>query len=86
MPEFVYPASEPWTRSIGRTELFDPSYVPIVIVDTEKEFFVNASGGTFKKITFVLKDNVFTFNVSFNLFFFNFIEKKNFSIKKRFNN
>jgi len=62
MPEFSYPDSEPWSRSIGRTELFDPSYVPIVIIDTDKEFFVNASGGKFNKITFILKDNVFSFN------------------------
>jgi len=63
MPEFGYPNAEPWTRSIGRTELFDSDYVPIVIVDDDKQFFTGATQGTtFKKMTFILKDNVFTFN------------------------
>jgi len=62
MPEFGYPNAEPWDRTIGRTELFDPSYVPIVIVDTAESFFVNGGGSGFKQISFVLKDNVFTFN------------------------
>jgi hypothetical protein len=61
MPEFGYPNAEPWERSIGRTELFDPDYVPIVIVDTKKDFFVSASGSSFNKMTFILKDSVFTF-------------------------
>jgi len=61
MPEFNYPDSEPWSRSIGRTELFDPTYVPIVIVDTDKSYFVNASGGHFNQITFILKDSVHVF-------------------------
>ncbi|ORX41369.1 hypothetical protein BCR36DRAFT_364434 [Piromyces finnis] len=62
MPEFTYPDSEPWSRTIGRTEVFDPSYVPIVIVDTDKEYFINAGGNNFNKITFILKDSVHVFN------------------------
>jgi len=62
MPEFNYPDSDKWGRTIGRTELFDPSYVPIVIVDTNKDFFVEAGGDDFEKMTFILKDNVFVFN------------------------
>jgi len=73
IPEFSYPDSEPWGRSIGRTELFNPSYVPIVIIDTDKEFFVNATGGKFNKITFILKDNVFTFKVSVKLSYLFFL-------------
>jgi len=62
MPEFGYPNAEPWERSIGRTELFDPKYVPIVIVDTDKQFFVSGGGDDFKKITFILQDKVFSFD------------------------
>ncbi|ORX42687.1 hypothetical protein BCR32DRAFT_298698 [Anaeromyces robustus] len=62
MPEFGYPNAEPWDRTIGRTELFDPKYVPIVIVDVDKQFFVSGGGDDFRKITFVLQDKVFSFN------------------------
>jgi len=68
MPEFGYPNAEPWTRSIGRTELFDPNFVPIVIVNTNPQFFVTPKmgkkdcDGTFDGITFILKDNVFKFD------------------------
>ncbi|ORX52183.1 hypothetical protein BCR36DRAFT_324955 [Piromyces finnis] len=62
MPEFGYPNAEPWSRSIGRTELFDPNYVPIVVIDAKRSIFVNGSGGTFNTISFILKENVFTFN------------------------
>lgn len=61
MPEFGYPNAEPWTRSIGRTELFDPTYVPIVVIDGKKSMFVSGGGGTFNSISFILKENVFTF-------------------------
>jgi len=63
MPEFGYPesASEPWVRSIGRTELFDPSYVPTIIIDTSKSYFSSAGGSSFKKMTFILKDSVHVF-------------------------
>ncbi|ORX63912.1 hypothetical protein BCR32DRAFT_273292 [Anaeromyces robustus] len=66
MFEFGYPTSdvsEPWTRSIGRTELFDPTYVPTVIIDAGKDFFVKGSGSTTaNKMTFILKDSVHTFD------------------------
>jgi len=63
MPEFGYPNAEPWNRSIGRTELFDPDYVPIVIIDAPQQFFVDGKGSSnFNGITFILKENVFTFN------------------------
>ncbi|ORY55199.1 hypothetical protein LY90DRAFT_669722 [Neocallimastix californiae] len=63
MPEFGYNATKPWTRSIGRTELFDPDYVPIVIIDVDKSFFTKAGGGIYKfnNMTFILKQNAFTF-------------------------
>lgn len=65
MPEFGYPNAEPWVRSIGRTELFDPTYVPIVIIDASAEDIVSLGNGnymSFKSISFILKENVFTFN------------------------
>jgi len=63
MPEFGYPNAEPWNRTIGRTELFDPKYVPIVIMDGDKQYFVKGSGSTtLSKVTFILKDSVFTFD------------------------
>ncbi|ORX81842.1 hypothetical protein BCR32DRAFT_293063 [Anaeromyces robustus] len=62
MPEFGYPNAEPWERSIGRTELFDPKYVPIAIIDTDEKFFVKAHSTNFDKITFILQDKVFSFN------------------------
>jgi len=66
MPEFGFPNAKPWTRSIGRTELFDPTYVPIVILDGgEPDFYTYANQKDrtdFGKITFILMDNVFKFN------------------------
>ncbi|ORX78146.1 hypothetical protein BCR32DRAFT_270227 [Anaeromyces robustus] len=66
MPEFGYPKSaisKPWTRSIGRTELFDPTYVPTVIIDADESYFVKGSGSTTAKtMTFILKDSIHTFN------------------------
>ncbi|OUM60434.1 hypothetical protein PIROE2DRAFT_13782 [Piromyces sp. E2] len=63
MPEFGFPNAKPWNRSIGRTELFDPDYVPIIIISPDQKFFTGASRSTtFGSMTFILKDNVFTFN------------------------
>jgi len=66
MPEFGFPNKKPWTRSIGRTELFDPDYVPIVIINGgEPDFYTRANrkdSTTFDKLTFVLKDSVLTFD------------------------
>jgi len=62
MPEFSYPDSKPWSRSIGRTELFDPTYVPIVIIDGDRERFVDPHDSVYNSVTFILKDNVFVFN------------------------
>jgi len=62
MPELNYPNDNPWTRSIGRTELFDPTYVPIVIIDADKQLFVSGDGSSnLNKISFILKENVFSF-------------------------
>jgi len=64
MPEFGFPNAEPWTRSIGRTELFDPKFVPIIIIDSERQFFTGRNSGVtaFNKVTFILQDSVFSFN------------------------
>jgi len=66
MPEFGFPNAKPWNRSIGRTELFDPNYVPIVIFDGGDADFYTAANNkrstTVGTMTFILKDNVFKFN------------------------
>jgi len=58
-----YPPDKPrWTRSIGKTETFDDSYIPTIIIDkSSRNFFVTApDAGTIKRVTFILKDNIFT--------------------------
>ena len=68
MPEFGFPNKKPWNRSIGRTPLFDPTYVPIVIINGNVNFFIGAESQyrntNFNSMTFILKDEVFNFNVS----------------------
>jgi len=62
MPEFGFPNKTPWTKSIGRTALFDPTYVPIVIINGERNFFTGDVRSTkFSSISFVLKDEIHTF-------------------------
>jgi len=74
MPELHYPDG-PWTRTIGRTELFDPTYVPTVIIDADKQFFISGEGSSkLNKVTFILKENVFSFNVSKNIKIMIFLE------------
>ncbi len=71
MPEFGFPNKKPWKRSIGRTELFDPEYVPIVIIDADQKFFVGEErSATFNTMTFILKDNYFKFDVSIILYIY----------------
>eukprot|EP00833_Pecoramyces_ruminatium_P004311 jgi/Orpsp1_1/1178343/evm.model.c7180000064929.1 len=58
-----YPVDKPqWERSIGKTELFDDSYIPTVILDNgSREFFISGSDTyTLGRFTLVLKDEVFS--------------------------
>jgi len=58
-----YPDDKPkWTRSIGRTTVFDDSYIPTVILDSEsREFFVSGNDTwTLGRFTIVLKDEIYT--------------------------
>jgi hypothetical protein len=58
-----YPPEKPqWTRSIGKTDLFDDSYIPTVIFDdASREFFVSGNDTwTLGRFTIVLKDEIFT--------------------------
>ncbi|ORX43450.1 hypothetical protein BCR32DRAFT_298677 [Anaeromyces robustus] len=58
-----YPDDKPqWTRSIGKTNLFDDSYIPTVIIDNEsREFFVSGNDTwTLGRFTIILKDEVFS--------------------------
>lgn len=58
-----YPPEKPqWTRSIGKTTLFDDSYIPTVIFDdSSREFFVSGNDTwTLGRFTIVLKDEIHT--------------------------
>ncbi|KAL6597295.1 hypothetical protein LY90DRAFT_451319 [Neocallimastix californiae] len=58
-----YPADKPqWTRSIGKTDLFDDSYIPTVVIDNgSREFFITGNDTwTLGRFTLVLKDEIFT--------------------------
>jgi len=58
-----YPEDKPqWLRSIGKTSLFDDSYIPTVIFDAgSRDFFISGNDTwTLGRFTIVLKDEVFT--------------------------
>ncbi|KAL6611501.1 hypothetical protein LY90DRAFT_672667 [Neocallimastix californiae] len=58
-----YPKEKPqWTHSIGKTALFDDSYIPTVIVDAgSRDFFITGNDTwTLGRFTIVLQDEVFT--------------------------
>jgi hypothetical protein len=54
-----------WTKSIGKGELFDDSYIPTVHISAKNEVIFTSSKPTvttFDSIVFVLKDSIHTFN------------------------
>jgi len=58
-----YPADKPrWTRSIGKTDVFDDSYIPTIVIDEgSRSKFVEAPDAfTIGRFTMILKDEVFT--------------------------
>jgi len=58
-----YPDDKPkWTRSIGKTPVFDDSYIPTVIIDNgSREYFVTGNDTwTLGRFTIVLKDEIYT--------------------------
>jgi len=58
-----YPEDKPqWTRSIGKTEVFDDSYIPTIIVDEgSKDYFITGNDTwTLGRFTMILKDEIFT--------------------------
>jgi len=58
-----YPSDKPrWDRSIGKTETFDDSYIPTVIIDSgSREYFVTGNDTfTIGRFTIVLQDKIFT--------------------------
>jgi len=66
-----YPEDQAWTRSYGKTELFDDSYIPTVIIDNSNvpNYFTSPYDfGTkdditkvpLNAITFILKESIFT--------------------------
>jgi len=65
LPQF--PSVYKWTKSVGKGELFDDSYIPTVHIsgDRSEKLFTttNAKSAYLEKISFILKDSVYTFKV-----------------------
>jgi hypothetical protein len=58
-----YPSDKPqWTRSIGKTPVFDDSYIPTVIIDDgSRDYFITGNDTyTIGRFTIVLKNDIFT--------------------------
>jgi len=58
-----YPPDKPqWIRSIGKTEVFDDSYIPTIIVDDgSRDYFISGNDTwTLGRFTMILKDEIFT--------------------------
>ncbi|KAG4090038.1 hypothetical protein H8356DRAFT_1279823 [Neocallimastix lanati (nom. inval.)] len=58
-----YPEDKPqWKRSIGKTELFDDSYIPTVIIDNASRSDIVEAPDMFtmKRFTIILMDEIFT--------------------------
>ncbi|ORX50708.1 hypothetical protein BCR36DRAFT_326531 [Piromyces finnis] len=58
-----YPEDKPlWNRSIGKTSVFDDSYIPTVIIDEgSRDFFITGNDTwTLTRFTLVLQDEIFT--------------------------
>jgi len=64
MVEFKYPDEPAWDRSVGKTKLFDDTYIPTFIFSGYGNFFITGEGATatFTKVVVILKDEVLTFN------------------------
>jgi hypothetical protein len=63
LKDLGYPADKPqWVRSLGKTETFDDSYIPTVILDSgSREYFINGNDTyTLGRFTIILKDSIFT--------------------------
>jgi len=60
LPEFNHPDKGSWKRSIGKTQLFDDSYIPTVHIygTNANNTFTNASASVVKRVAFILKDDV----------------------------
>jgi len=57
-----YPPDKPtWDRSIGKTPVFDDSYIPTVILDCNRDFIITPPDNfTLSRFTLVLQDEIFT--------------------------
>ncbi|ORX42744.1 hypothetical protein BCR36DRAFT_361981 [Piromyces finnis] len=63
MVEFKYPDEPKWNRSIGKTKLFDDTYIPTFIFSGYGNFFIAGDGTVnFSRVTVILKDEVLTFD------------------------
>jgi len=60
LPEFNHPDKGTWKRSIGKTSLFDDSYIPTVHLygDNANLTFTDAKSRYISRVTFILKNDI----------------------------
>jgi len=60
LPEFNHPDKGSWKRSIGKTSLFDDSYIPTVHLygENANQTFVDGTSRYVSRVTFILKDDI----------------------------